>query len=66
MLYVFFKVKIDITITLTEKYEDTREIIRSRKCPKEKGQTMIYKTLHRKLTIEEHEPKLLSKSCNKS
>jgi len=31
MLYVFFKVKICITITLTEKYEDTREIIRSRK-----------------------------------
>jgi hypothetical protein len=24
--------------------------------PKEKGQTMIYKTLHRKLKIEQHEP----------
>jgi len=24
--------------------------------PKGKGQTMIYKTLHRKLKIEQHEP----------
>jgi hypothetical protein len=26
--------------------------------PKEKGQTMIYKALHRKLRIEQHEPHL--------
>jgi len=26
------------------------------KWPKEKGQTTIYKTLHRKLKIEQHEP----------
>jgi hypothetical protein len=42
-----------------EKFEDTKEVIRSCKSKdrqysdqKKKGQTMIYKTLHRKLKIE--------------
>ena len=43
------------------KFEDTKRIMRGCKWqtiqwPKEKGQTMIYKTLHRKLKIEQHEP----------
>ena len=29
--------------------------------PKDKGQTMIYKTLHRKLKIKQHEPHYI---CN--
>ena len=41
-------------------FEDTIEVIRSRKqtiqWPKEKGQTPIYKTLHRKLKTDQHEP----------
>jgi hypothetical protein len=51
-------------LTIYNNYEKFEErIIRSRQskknrtqCPKEKGQTMIYKTLHRKLTIEQSEP----------
>ena len=46
-----------------KKFEDTKDVIRSRisknrqiQWQKEKGQTMIYKTLHRKLRIEQHEP----------
>jgi len=46
-----------------EKVEDTKGMIRSRKSkdktikwPKEKEDTMVYKTLHRKLKIEQHEP----------
>ena len=46
------------------KFEDTKEVIRSRKSKKDrqdkrkriKGQTTIYKALHRKLKIEQHEP----------
>jgi hypothetical protein len=30
-----------------------------------KGQTMIYKTLHRKLKIDQHEPPLLITDINK-
>ena len=44
-----------------EKFEDTKRVIRrtdntiaNRKSTK--GQTMIYKTLHRKLKVEQHEP----------
>jgi hypothetical protein len=45
-------------------FEDTKGVITSQKMeeeqtmqwPKEKGQTMIYKTLQRKLKIEQHEP----------
>ena len=43
-----------------EKFEDANGVIRSRKSNEndqiKKGQTMIYKTLHRKLKIEHHEP----------
>ena len=44
---------------LQEKLKDTKGIIRSRKLNKKtihwpKGQTMIYKTLHRILNIEQH------------
>jgi len=46
------------------KVEDTKGVIRSRKSKKDwqyndqkkKRQTIIYKTLHRKLKIEQHEP----------
>ena len=51
------------TVYTKEKFVDTIGVIRSRKSknkkiqwPKEKGQTMIYKTLHRKLKIKQHEP----------
>ena len=41
-------------------FEDAKEEIRNRKSVKErirtKEQTMIYKTLHRKLKIEQHDP----------
>jgi hypothetical protein len=44
-------------------FEDTNEIIKSHKSKdrqyngqKKKGQTMIYKTLHIKLKIAQHEP----------
>ena len=33
-----------------------RQSKRDRQWPKVKGQTMIYKTLHRKLKIDQHEP----------
>jgi len=42
---------------------DTNVVVRSRKSKKnrqwatEKGKTLVYKTLHRKLNIEKHEPK---------
>ena len=45
-----------------KQFEDTIEVIRSRKLKKDrqhndqkKGQTKIYKTLHRKLKIEQHD-----------
>jgi len=51
---------------LEEKFEDTNGVIRSckmkdrqhndQKKTKIKGQTMIYKILHRKIKIEQHEP----------
>ena len=50
---------------LKEKFEDTKCVIKNRKSKKnrqyndknkKKGQTMMYKTLHRKLKIEKHEP----------
>jgi len=49
---------------MKEEFEDTKEIIRIRKSKKDrqhngqtkKEQTMIYKTIHRKLKIEQHEP----------
>ena len=49
-----------------EKLEDTKEVLRFRKSEKDrqhndqkkkwKWQTTIYKTIHRKLKIEQHEP----------
>jgi hypothetical protein len=33
--------------------------------PKEKGQTMIYKTIHIKLKIEQHEPHQHRQCCGK-
>ena len=47
-----------------EKFEDTKGVMRNRKMRKDrqhkgkktKRQTMIYKTLHRKLKIAQHEP----------
>jgi len=55
-----------IVVVLSETFEDTKGVIIVRK-PKRtdktmskrkmiKGQTTIYKTLHRKLKIEQHEP----------
>jgi len=52
-----------------EKFEDTKGLIRSRKSKKDRqhngqrkqkdtGKITIYKTLHRKLMIEKHEPHL--------
>jgi hypothetical protein len=43
------------------KVEDTKGVIRIRRSKKDKskktkGQTIIYKTLHRKLKIDQHEP----------
>ena len=62
------KLNVYITFILfqQEKFEDTKGVIRSRKSQKKhttqwskekstKGQTTIYKTLHRKLKIEQHE-----------
>ena len=50
--------------TTKEKFEDTKGLSRSLKSDNTmvkrkttKRQTMIYKTLHRKLTIERHEPR---------
>ena len=54
-------------ISLFEKFEDTKWLIRSRKSKrslsnrqhndqKKKIQTTIYKTLHRKIKIEQHKP----------
>ena len=47
--------------TPKEKFEDTKEVIRSHQSEKTdntmtKRQTMIYKPLHRKLKIGQHEP----------
>jgi len=39
-----------------DKFEATKRVFTSR-ISKEKGQTIIYKTLHRKLRIEQHESK---------
>ena len=52
------------THSVIRKVEDTKGVIRSRKSKKEtqhngqkkKGQATIYKTLHRKLKIEQKEP----------
>jgi hypothetical protein len=47
---------------LQEKLEDTKRVFRKvtyntkAKRKRTKGQTMFYKTLHRKLKIEQHEP----------
>ena len=55
-----------------QKFEDTKGVIRSRKSKNKqyngqkkrtKGQTMIYKTLHRKLKIEKHQPKNYEPLC---
>ena len=49
-------------ISECEQFEDTKVINRSRKSKKDsqhdgqKGQSMTYNSLHRKLTIEQHEP----------
>ena len=47
---------------MKEQFEDTKWVIKSRKSKdkqyngqKEKGQTMMYKTLHRKVKIQQHE-----------
>jgi hypothetical protein len=50
---------------LTKKFENTKGVIRSRKLEedrqdngnikKDKGQTMVYKSLHRQLKVEKHE-----------
>ena len=46
---------------LRKKFEDTKSVIRSRKDGEKiqwkngKGKTIIYKTLHRKLSIEQQE-----------
>jgi hypothetical protein len=37
-------------------FEDTKEVARSRKLQWTKRQTIIYKTVHRKIKIEQHEP----------
>ena len=61
MGYVFINVKTRIPKRL-EQFEDTKEITRIRKSTKnrqhndKKGQTTIYKTLHIKLNIEQHNP----------
>jgi hypothetical protein len=53
-----------------EQFEDTKGVIRTRKSNKGrryngKGQTLIYKTLHRKLRIEQHEThKNPGKTCS--
>ena len=56
-----------IQIFSLEKFNDTKRVIRSRKSKKERkhndqkkkdnGQTTFYKTLHRKLKVELHEPR---------
>ena len=53
-------------VLLWKTFEDTKVVIRNRKLKKNrhyndkktktKGQATIYKTLHRKLKIEQHEP----------
>jgi len=54
-----------LSIFVTEKLNDIKGVIRGRKSKrrqykgqmkKDKGQTIIQKTLHRKLKIEQHEP----------
>jgi hypothetical protein len=60
---------VDIKYIYIEMFGDTKGLISSWKSmgrqliqwPKEKGQIIIYKTLHRKLKIEPHEP--LKNSC---
>ena len=63
------KPKINISLLIVkEEFEDTKGVIRIRKSkknrkqktqwPKEKGQTTIYKTLHRKLMIKQDETPL--------
>ena len=52
-------------VTMHEEFEDTKRVIRIRKSKKDrqhnnpkkrpKGQTKIYKTLHSKLKLDEHE-----------
>jgi len=60
-------VDLECVIVLQDKSEDTKGVIRRRtskdrqcKCQHKKGQTTIYKTLHRKLKIEQHEHHLKS------
>ena len=59
-------------VVIYGKFEDVKGAIRSRKskerqynAKKTKGQTMIYKTLHRKLKIEQHELQLWKHLENK-
>jgi len=49
-----------LQISSCEKFEDTKWVTISRKTKRTKEQTMICKTLHRKLTFEQHEPPLKS------
>ena len=50
-------------LVLSKMLKDTTEVIRSRNStdrqynyPKQKDRQMLYKTLHRKVIIEQHEP----------
>jgi len=57
MKYVFFSFR----IMYKKKIMIPEAVNRGRpKVIRTKGQTMIYKTLHRKLTIEQHKPMFVS------
>ena len=60
---LFYPYGISVFQLMHEQFEDTTEVTRSRaskdsqyKRKRRKGQTVIYKTLHRKLKIEQHGP----------
>jgi len=61
LLFIFWCSIKEVIRSHKSKFEDTKGVIRSHKSkktqlPKEKGQTMIFKTLNGKLKIEQHEP----------
>ena len=60
---MYNKTYLMFVLVLSKMLKDTTEVIRSRNStdrqynyPKQKDRQMLYKTLHRKVNIEQHEP----------
>jgi len=70
ILYYQSPINISDEYIIQEEFEDTKGVIKIRKLKKDrqhndqkkKGQTRIYKTLHKKLKIQQHKP-CTKKTC---